>query len=101
MILTDAAASFSLISWGMDNTIVYGTIGKGIMRVSANGGTPEAIVKAENEMIAAHPQLLPDGKSVLFASLSPLSPSNSKVLVQSLKSRIRGCERLRFENAKL
>jgi Tol biopolymer transport system component len=41
VILTDAAASFSLISWGMDNTIVYGTIGKGIVRVSANGGTPE------------------------------------------------------------
>jgi len=44
--LTDAAPYGSL-SWGADDTIVYGQQQKGIMRISANGGTPEVIVKAE------------------------------------------------------
>ena len=49
------------------------------MRVSANGGTPELIVKG----VVFHPQLLPDGKSLLF-TLGAASPY--KIIVQSLQS---------------
>ena len=42
---------------------------RGIMRVSANGGTPELLVKSEAGL-SCHPQILPDGKSVLFTLLA-------------------------------
>jgi eukaryotic-like serine/threonine-protein kinase len=79
LVLADAA-TIGFIDWKTDDTIVFCQRGKGIMRVSANGGTPEAIVK-ESELIAA-PQILPDGKSVLFTH----GPAPFKVMVQSLQS---------------
>jgi serine/threonine protein kinase/Tol biopolymer transport system component len=62
--LADASVAGG-ISWGSDDWIVYTEAGKGVLRISANGGTPEIIVKVENS-IALAPQILPDGKSVLF-----------------------------------
>ncbi len=79
--LADGAITGSF-NWHADDTIVYAQRGKGIMRVSANGGTPTEIVKVENETII-HPQILPDGKSILFTRISP---APAKVMVQSLQS---------------
>jgi serine/threonine-protein kinase len=53
------------------------------MRVSANGGTPEQIIKTALTEWFIQPQILPDGKSVLFTHANPLP---YKVMVQSLKS---------------
>ena len=36
-------------SWDSDNTIVYADRRKGIMRVSADGGTPETLIEEEKE----------------------------------------------------
>ncbi len=70
-------------SWSADDTIVYsGGAAGGIMRISSNGGTPETIVKAQNEILVS-PQLLPDGESVLFTSIAT---SPHKIMLQSLKS---------------
>jgi Tol biopolymer transport system component len=69
--------------WGKDDSIVYADLGRGIMRISANGGNPEAIVKPEKNEVIIAPQILPDGESVLF---SRVIPQPSKVFVQSLKS---------------
>jgi eukaryotic-like serine/threonine-protein kinase len=67
-----------------DDMIVYGQEGKGIMRVSANGGTPELIVKpVENESVLRCPQILPGAEWVLYASA--LS-GEQKIAVRSLKS---------------
>jgi Tol biopolymer transport system component len=56
------------------------------MGVSDNGGTPEQVIKAaENETIG-HPQILPDGDSVL---LTRALPQPTMIMVQSLKSRKR------------
>jgi eukaryotic-like serine/threonine-protein kinase len=67
-------------SWGSDDTIIYSpNSGSIIMRISANGGIPETVIKAKSGTLAAFPQLLPDGKSVLYGNLQ-------KVMVQSLKS---------------
>ena len=41
----------------------------GIMRISANGGTPESIVKRKSGNLT-DPQILPDGKSVTVHVLS-------------------------------
>jgi eukaryotic-like serine/threonine-protein kinase len=65
--------------WYPDNTIVYADVPKGVLRVSANGGTPEALVKG----YSLYPQLLPDGKSILFTDVSA---TPYRIIVQTLES---------------
>ena len=72
-------------SWGADNMIIFGPPGGGIMRVSANGGTPEEIVKGESNLSFIRPQILPDGETVLFSFFRP-SDYGFQVVVQSYKS---------------
>lgn len=79
------ASTIGYIDWQTDDTNVFSQPGTGIMRISANGGNPEAIVKAENELIIS-PQILPDGKSVLYTSLSLASTNIYSICVQSLES---------------
>jgi eukaryotic-like serine/threonine-protein kinase len=66
--------------WNADNTIVYSEpAGRGIVRVSSNGGTPEVLVQRKG--LYTYPHLLPDGKSVLFTD------GTSRIIcVQSLGS---------------
>jgi Tol biopolymer transport system component len=51
--------------WNADNTILFAQT-DGIWKVSADGGTPERVIAVEPSERAAAPQLLPDGRSVLF-----------------------------------
>jgi serine/threonine-protein kinase len=67
-------------TWHPDDTIVYSEIFQGVMRVSANGGTPETLVKG----FSAFPQLLQDGKSVLFTESS--KSSTYGIVVQALET---------------
>jgi serine/threonine protein kinase/Tol biopolymer transport system component len=67
--------------WNVDGTIVY-VQDKGIMEISANGGTSELLVADEGKPIFA-PQILPDGKSVLF---SIIDGGKNQIAVQSLQS---------------
>jgi len=69
--------------WNEDETIIYSEVTRNIMRISANGGTPESIVKGKSFNLS-DPQILPDGKSVLYTSW--LSSTQRKIMVQSLKS---------------
>jgi serine/threonine-protein kinase len=54
------------VSWTMPDTIVFAHSG-GIMRVAASGGTPELVVKGLDGELIAMPQLLPDGRTLLFS----------------------------------
>ena len=57
------------ITWENEHSILFGHINRGIYRVSANGGTPEAITRpdsANGEISHRFPQLLPDGKTLIF-----------------------------------
>jgi Tol biopolymer transport system component len=59
-------------AWGPDNTIVFAGP-KGLMRVSGDGGTPEALTTvdtAKGELAHIRPQWLPGGKRVLFTVVS-------------------------------
>jgi serine/threonine-protein kinase len=69
--------------WNEDNTITYSQFACDIMRISANGGTPESIVKLKSGDLGG-PQTLPDGKSILY-TFSPNS-GEDKIIIQSLKS---------------
>ncbi len=68
--------------WHEDDTILYGMQGIGIMRISASGGNPECIVKHKIGSLVV-PQILPDGKSLMYTSL-PMP--QEKIVVQPLKS---------------
>jgi serine/threonine protein kinase/Tol biopolymer transport system component len=68
-------------SWNVDNIIVY-TERESILRVSGNGGIPERLIEAKKGEAFYHPQLLPDGKSLIFT----LGPAPYKVAAQSLES---------------
>jgi len=72
--------------WSADDTIVFSTLTEGIMRVSANGGTPQALFKPKSGFIISDPQILPDGKSVLYTAVSDGSLGQQRVMVQSIKS---------------
>ena len=62
---------------------------EGIMRVSASGGTPELVIKANEGERIDGPQLLPDGDSVLFSVTTASGPTlwdQAQVVVQSLRT---------------
>ncbi len=57
------------VYWASDNTIYFGQVSNSIARVSANGGTPEAVTTldtAAGEISHRFPQVLPDGKTIIF-----------------------------------
>ncbi len=56
-------------TWNRDNVILFGETGKGIMRVSAGGGTPvpvTALDPARKERFHLYPTFLPDGDHFLY-----------------------------------
>jgi serine/threonine protein kinase/Tol biopolymer transport system component len=77
-------------SWNSDNTIVYGdATGGGIKRVSAAGGTPEVLIEGNITNIAtegfpAFPQILPDGKTLLFINVK--SADANEIMAYSFES---------------
>jgi Tol biopolymer transport system component len=77
------------MSWGPDG-ILFGESGKGIMRVSANGGKPELLVSVKSDELAHGPQMLPGGQAVLFTLAATGTDSDrwdrAHVVVQTLKS---------------
>jgi serine/threonine-protein kinase len=81
-------------SWTPDNQILFAwpQRGKGIFRVSANGGHPEAVITAAPEEIMAGPVLLPDRDHVLFtvSSIDGVDRwDKAKIAVESLSSHTR------------
>ena len=57
-------------SWGPNDSIIFGGgIGIGLMRVAATGGRPESLTfpdAAQDEVAHGFPEILPDGRTVLF-----------------------------------
>jgi eukaryotic-like serine/threonine-protein kinase len=79
-----------------DEGIVFGQAGTGIMRASAIGGNPQAIVSLNPAEALGHgPQMLPDGDTLLFTLAERRVPEtadpweNAHVVVQSLKTGAR------------
>jgi len=67
------------ISWQQDDAIVYASA-SGVHRVSAGGGEPESIISDITD-VPNNPQLLPDGKTVLFTITGP-----DRIAVQQIGS---------------
>jgi eukaryotic-like serine/threonine-protein kinase len=79
-VLCDVKTHVAGAIWYPDNTIVFSDMGYGMMRVSANGGTPETLVNGTT----IFPQLLPDRKSMIFTAAFPIN--TPIVAVQQLAS---------------
>ena len=73
-------------SWATDNTVLFGLGTDGIWRVAAEGGTPEQVVKVDTGWVAYSPQLLPDGRSVLFTRARGNAVDTAQIVVQSLEN---------------
>jgi serine/threonine-protein kinase len=73
-------------TWGADGTIVFSS-GKGLMRVSQEGGTPEALTTVDastGEASHTRPQFLPDGKHLLFTITSTDAAAGPQFAVLNL-----------------
>ena len=81
--ICDAVNPFGA-SWAADGTIFWGAGPEGIYRVSANGGEPSLVLTDPSGTVYG-PQLMPDGRSVLFSVRSDNHTWNeADIVVQSL-----------------
>jgi serine/threonine-protein kinase len=68
------------MSWS-SGQIVFGQFSRGVMQVAAEGGTPEVVVRIEEPETALNPQLLPDGRAVLFTMARGFNPATLRSLL--------------------
>jgi serine/threonine-protein kinase len=83
-----AAALGVDVSWDDRNMLTW-VQPDGIMQVSANGGQPELVVKAAKGEVLASPQVLPNGKAILFVVTTATGPNRwdaAEIVVQPLGS---------------
>ena len=77
--------------WAGDH--IFFSMPDGVMRVSADGGTPETIVSSGPDEIIRGVQMLPDGDTLLFTSGpsgdAPDRWTNTQIVAWSLKSKVR------------
>jgi len=76
------------LSWGTDGSILIGQP-EGILRVSADGGTPELIVPIEPDERIYGPRLLPDRDTVLFSIGPNWDWDGARIVAQSLATGVR------------
>jgi Tol biopolymer transport system component/predicted Ser/Thr protein kinase len=75
---------FAGASWSEDGSIIT-TDSTGLIRIPSGGGTPTKVTELANgEFAAAFPQVLPEGKAVLFVSYVTLSADKASVEVVTL-----------------
>ncbi len=88
VLIAQAPSNIFGANWAPDDAILFGQP-EGILRVSANGGTPELVIPAQASEQMDSPQLLPDGESVLFSVTTGTGPTRwdaAQIAVQSLRT---------------
>ena len=71
-------------TWMADGTILIGYGSQGILRVAADGGTCEQMIGVSAGQRVHGPQLLPDGKTVLFTLAEGANWDDAQVVAQSM-----------------
>jgi Tol biopolymer transport system component len=77
--------------WNRDGVILFGSVGSGLARVPAAGGSPSPVTeldKSRNETVHLFPQFLPDGHHFLYTAVSN-DAEKSGVFVGDLQSKDR------------
>jgi len=87
VVLCDCTVGLGLL-WGTDGNILFATgAAKGIARVSAQGGIPTDLTTIrDDELEHDFPDLLPDGKSLLYSASAVDSSRTGGIYVQSLQT---------------
>ena len=83
------SASLHSATWTRDGTVLFSQAAQGIFRVSANGGTPELVIRLNAGEEADSPQLLPDGDTVLFSVTTPAGRARwdqADIVAQSIRT---------------
>jgi eukaryotic-like serine/threonine-protein kinase len=82
--ICDIAVSVLGGAWNSEDTIIFGTVGNGIMRVSAAGGVPTSLtsIGGRNE-VHAFPSFLSDGQHFVYLR----APENPGIYVGSLDTK--------------
>jgi serine/threonine-protein kinase len=93
-------------SWSTDDTIVFGSNGpaSGLLRLVASGGEPEVLTtpnRERGELSHLWPEVLPDGRAVLFTITTPGGLDQAQIAVLDLATReqkilIRGGSHARY-----
>jgi eukaryotic-like serine/threonine-protein kinase len=73
-------------TWGADNNILFAD-SDGIWRVSGDGGTPQRVITLSAGQRAYGPQLLPDGRTLLFTLAQTTDWNDAQIVVQSLEGK--------------
>ncbi len=81
--LCEAVNPFGM-SWGSDESILFGQGPEGIFRVPGTGGPRERVISMEEGEWAHGPQLLPDGETVLFTRGTGDGWDEAQIVVESL-----------------
>jgi Tol biopolymer transport system component len=78
------------ISWGSDHNIYYTpSVNSPILRVSDSGGTSHPVTKLQldkGELAHISPEILPDGKALLFTAFSGGNEDDGALLAQKIGS---------------
>jgi serine/threonine protein kinase/dipeptidyl aminopeptidase/acylaminoacyl peptidase len=91
VVICDVGAAVIGADWYEEDTIVFSQVPDGIMRVSARGGTPEPLMKSDITKMdevgfPVAPQMLPDGKTLLYTAAFSMDLSQAKVMLYSLET---------------
>src|SRR5262245_25864345 len=86
--LSDLSGDPHGLSWGPNDTIVFSERDRGLIKVAGSGGKSEAIAapeSAKGELQFSSPEILPDGKNVLFV-ITPTegTPNDARLAVRGL-----------------
>ena len=82
-------------SWGLDDSIVFSPgagsgqgAAAGLLRVGANGGAPQVLTKPDVKAARGHgqPQILPGGRSILFAIFTHESVDDARIAALDLRT---------------
>jgi len=75
-------------TWGDDDTIVFGTMDGGLMRVPAAGGVPQPLTtpdRHKGEMAHQWPYFLPGAQAIVFTIVTGGSSEGTQIAVLDLK----------------
>ena len=95
--ICNVAGATTGATWGPDGTIVWGSKGSDLMKVSAAGGVPEVLADSKP---ADWPEILPDGKTILFTTGTradgsaiaaiALDGTNKRIVARTTDSPLKG-----------
>jgi eukaryotic-like serine/threonine-protein kinase len=90
VVIADGITSPKGLSWGADHNIYYApSLSSAILRVSDSGGTPQAATKLQvdkGELADFSPDVLPDGKTLLFTAFSGGNMDDGTLVAQKIGS---------------